>query len=314
MIRDKRNYYRPFEYPQFTEFAEKQQLVHWLKHEVSMSSDIQDWKFNLTEGDKQLVGKILKSFTQAEILVGDYWRKVAEWFPKPEICQMAATFSYFETIHQQAYAYLNESLDLEDFQAFMQDEQAMAKLNYLTDVKGYNLEEIAASLAIFSAFTEGVLIFSSFGILLNYSRFNKLKDVGQIVKYSVRDEQIHSMGGIELFNVLCKENPGLKEKIEEKIKDAGNEVLFLETNFINSAFENNTIEGITKEGMTEFIKFRIHTKLKELGYTSNYTFNKQLLENMSWFYDLTNAQGFGDFFATRVNEYTEQKWNMEDMW
>jgi len=204
--------YRPFEYPQCFEFARRQQMVHWLETEIPMASDIQDWKYSLTESEKLVIGKILKGFTQAEVLVGDYWRQVANWFPKPEVAQMASVFSYFETIHQTAYALLNDTLGLDDWEAFITDEETAAKLDnlinvqvesldtldvqyfitdgheyYPNDIVTEKLQDIATSLAIFSAFTEGVQIFSSFAVLLSFQKKNLMKGVGQIVSFSVRD-------------------------------------------------------------------------------------------------------------------------------
>jgi len=95
-ITEPRNYYKPFEYPKAYDFYEKQQSVHWIKAGIQISPDLTDWHYHLTETEKQVIGKILKGFVQTEVLVGDYWRNVAEWFPKPEIQMMASTFSYFE--------------------------------------------------------------------------------------------------------------------------------------------------------------------------------------------------------------------------
>lgn len=89
--------YRPFEYQKCYDFYRNQQLVHWTKDEINLGQDIQDWNMNLTPTEKNVIGGILKGFTQMEILVGDYWRQVAEWFPKPEVAMMASTFSYFES-------------------------------------------------------------------------------------------------------------------------------------------------------------------------------------------------------------------------
>ena len=152
-----------------------------------MASDLTDWKYNLTDAERNLVGNILKAFTQAEVVVGDYWRNVAEWFPKPEIAAMAAAFGDFETIHQRAYALLNETLGLDDFAAFLEEESAKNKLETLMHVDNStkDLYQIARSLAIFSAFTEGVSIFSSFAVLLSFQTRNLLKGVGQIVSWSI---------------------------------------------------------------------------------------------------------------------------------
>src|ERR1700678_2797779 len=199
--------YSPFEYPKAFEYWEKSQQSHWLHYEINMSSDINDWKIILTEAEKNVIGHILKSFVSIEIHVEDYWQRVAKWFKKREIQIMAAPFSSFESIHAVSYAYLNQSLGLEDFETFLSEPTGKAKIERLINVKGKSKEEIAKSLAIFSAFTEGVNLFSSFAVLLNFSRFNKLKGVGQIIAFSIKDESLHSEAGCWLFRTLIEEFP-----------------------------------------------------------------------------------------------------------
>jgi ribonucleoside-diphosphate reductase beta chain len=180
--------YKPFEYQEAADYWLKQQQAHWLHTEVPMMSDVNDWKQNLTETEKNIIGSILKGFAQTETVVNDYWSGlVTKWFRKPEVIMMATTFGAFETIHAEAYSLLNETLGLENFAEFMEDEATMAKIENLTTIRdSFNGEkdvhEIAKSLAIFSAFTEGVNLFSSFAVLLSFKMKNrvntKLGDLG----------------------------------------------------------------------------------------------------------------------------------------
>jgi ribonucleoside-diphosphate reductase beta chain len=186
MITEPRHFYKPFEYQIAFDFFKDQHRVHWLADEVPLSSDLNDWKLKLSESEKNLIGNILKSFTQTEVHVNDYWStKVSMWFPKPEIQAMARVFADFESIHAEAYARLNEELGLDNFAAFMEDEEAKAKIDRLIETPGETLSEKALSLAIFSAFTEGVNLFSSFAILMSFQLRNMMKGTGQIVEYSV---------------------------------------------------------------------------------------------------------------------------------
>jgi ribonucleoside-diphosphate reductase beta chain len=163
----------------------------------------------------------LKSFAQTETYVNDYWStKVAVWFPKHEIKAMAGAFADFESIHAEAYARLNEELGLDDFEAFMEDEEAKAKIDRLVELPGDTLREKALSLAIFSAFTEGVNLFSSFAILMSFQLRNLMKGTGQVVEWSVRDESLHSKAGCWLFRTMMEEMPELNEGMEKQIYDA----------------------------------------------------------------------------------------------
>lgn len=191
MLNQGRQVYKPFLYPDAFDYFLKQQQSHWIANEVPMSSDVQDWKVILNEHEKKVVGGTLKGFIQSEIHVNEYWsQRVAKWFPHPEIAMMAVTFGAFEAIHTHAYAHLNETLGIEDYDAFLAEPTAKAKIDRLVSFAGNaeSKENIARSLAIFSAFTEGVSLFANFAVLLNFSRFNKLKGVGQIISWSIRDE------------------------------------------------------------------------------------------------------------------------------
>ena len=168
--------YKPFRYPEYYELWKVAHQSHWLADEVSMASDINDWKTNMTEGERHLVGHILKGFTISEIFIEDYWAaKVARWFKHPEIQMLAHTYASFESIHADGYDKLNSSLGLEDYAAFLHDPSTKAKIDRLMGVKGNDVKSIAKSLAVFSAFNEGVNLFSAFAILLNFSLFNKIK-------------------------------------------------------------------------------------------------------------------------------------------
>jgi len=219
--------YKPFEYPKAFDYWLKQQQAHWLHTEVPMAQDVSDWKSNLTASEKNLIGGILKGFAQTETVVNDYWTGlVTKWFRKPEVIAMATTFGSFETIHAEAYSLLNEQLGLDDFAEFLEDEATMAKIEALMDVRdGHDgkpdWKKRAKSLAIFSAFTEGVNLFSSFAVLLSFKMRNKLKGIGQIVEWSVRDESLHSDAGCWLFRTLMEEHPEFKtKKLMKEIKQA----------------------------------------------------------------------------------------------
>lgn len=337
-----RNYFKPFEYPEFYDKMRSQQLVHWLHDKTPMNADIQDWNLNLSEEEKKVIAGILKMFTQSEVVVGDYWSKVGEWFPLPEVNQMTKTFSYFEVIHQNAYALLNDTLGFTDYQAFLQDEAAMNKLELLankmdtsfSELERYVIKEcynnkqelpgqiknkirdVAMSLGIFSAFTEGVILFSSFAVLLSFQMQNKMKGVGQIVSYSIRDEMTHSLGGIYLFNLLCKEYPWLRESIENEMFEAYEQTVRLEHAFIDSVFENiSEIPTLAKDDLKEFITNQANQKIVELGYSDRkcFTVNKTAVDKLEWFWYLSSAREFGDFFAVNVTEYSKRSAKPEDL-
>jgi len=315
MITELRPHYKPFEYQTAFEFYKDQHRAHWLADEVPLSSDLNDWKLKLTESEKNLIGNILKSFAQTETYVNDYWStKVAVWFPKHEIKAMACAFADFESIHAEAYARLNEELGLDDFEAFMEDEEAKAKIDRLVELPGDTLREKALSLAIFSAFTEGVNLFSSFAVLMSFQLRNLMKGTGQIVEWSVRDESLHSKAGCWLFRTMIEEMPELNEGMEKQIYDACDLSVKLEFDFIDKAFEMGEIEGLNKNQLKNFIKERANQKLIELGYNPLYNdIDPNLLKQMEWFGHLTSGKTHQDFFAGRVTDYSKSTADWSDL-
>jgi len=315
MITELRPHYKPFEYQTAFEFYKDQHRAHWLADEVPLSSDLNDWKLKLSESEKSLIGNILKSFAQTETYVNDYWAtKVAVWFPKHEIKAMACAFADFESIHAEAYARLNEELGLDDFEAFMEDEEAKAKIDRLVELPGDTLREKALSLAIFSAFTEGVNLFSSFAILMSFQLRNLMKGTGQIVEWSVRDESLHSKAGCWLFRTMLEEMPELKEGMESQIYNACDISVKLEFDFIDKAFEMGEIEGLNINQLKNFIKERANQKLIELGYNPLYNdIDPNLLKSMEWFGHLTSGKTHQDFFAGRVTDYSKSTADWSDL-
>ena len=243
---DERIAYKPFEYPEYyTEGWLKQAQAFWLHTEIPMSGDVKDWNEKLTKAEKNLVGNILLGFAQTECAVSDYWtQKVVSWFPKHEIQQMAMMFGSQETIHAVAYSYLNETLGLEDFEAFLHEPATAERFDNLVSYDGTDPVEIGRSLAVFSAFAEGVSLYSAFAVLYSFQLRNLLKGIGQQMKWSVRDESLHSRMGCRLYRHMCEEKDFLKESCKLHIVDAAHVMHDAEMKYIDKMFEAGDIEGL----------------------------------------------------------------------
>ena len=310
--------YKPFEYPDYyTEGWLKQAQAFWLHTEIPMQGDVKDWNEHLTKEEKNLVGNILLGFAQTECAVSDYWTTmVTNWFPKHEIKQMAMMFGSQETIHATAYSYLNETLGLDDFSAFLHEPAIAEKFELLTatsnDWKHTDLEvnaearkEVGRSLAIFSAFSEGVSLYSSFAVLYSFQMRNLLKGIGQQMKWSIRDESLHSKMGCQLFREMCSEFTDLKEDSKESIEEAARLIVELESKFIDKMFEMGELENLSSSDLKEFIKARTNTKLVELGYESIFEYDKDAVERLDWLYQLSGGVTHTDFFAVRPTDYSK---------
>ena len=315
MINTKRIAFKPFEYQWAYDYWFAQQNAHWLHTEINMQKDVKDWNEGLSESEKNVIGNILKGFTQTECEVGDYWSSyVPKWFPKPEIKMMAKGFGAFEDIHATAYSYLNDTLGLDDFEAFLEDEATMNKLKVLMAVNPNttDLSEIAKSIALFSACAEGVQLFSSFAVLLSFRKSNRLTGIGQQMIFSVRDESLHSEAGCKLFRTVIEENPelwtdGLRADLYEGVELA----IRNEFSYINKIFEMGDLDTISKDELKNFMYDRANRKLVELNLKPKYAVDKELLDKMEWFYIMISGEQQTDFFANRETGYAKpnEDWN-----
>ena len=318
---DERIAYKPFEYPDYyNEGWLKQAQAFWLHTEIPMSGDVKDWNERLTKSEKNLVGNILLGFAQTECAVSDYWtQKVVSWFPKHEIQQMAMMFGSQETIHAVAYSYLNETLGLENFEAFLHEPATAARFDNLVSYDGKDKVSIAKSLAVFSAFAEGVSLYSAFAVLYSFQLRNLLKGVGQQMKWSVRDESLHSKMGCQLFRHMCEEIPNLKEDCKDHVLEAADTMVDLELKYIDKMFEQGDIENLKKDDLKEFIKKRANEKIVELGYTESaqhFRYNENKASALDWFYHLTGGVTHTDFFSIRSTDYSKanEGEDFEDIW
>jgi ribonucleoside-diphosphate reductase beta chain len=178
-------------------------------------------------------------------------------------------------------------------------------------------KEVARSLAIFSAFAEGVALYSSFAVLYSFQMRNLLKGIGQQMKWSVRDESLHSKMGCQLFNHMCEEYPTLRDEVETEVKEAAKLMIDMEMQFIDKMFEMGDLENLKASNLKEFIKKRGNEKLAELGYSSAFEYNKESASELDWFYHLTGGHTHTDFFAIRPTDYSkageDENWDEDDL-
>ena len=313
--------YKPFEYPEYyTEGWLKQAQAFWLHTEIPMSGDVKDWNEKLTKAEKNLVGNILLGFAQTECAVSDYWtQKVVSWFPKHEIQQMAMMFGSQETIHAVAYSYLNETLGLEDFEAFLHEPATAQRFDNLVSYTGNDPIGIGRSLAVFSAFAEGVSLYSAFAVLYSFQLRNLLKGIGQQMKWSVRDESLHSKMGCQLFRHMCKEIKGLQDDCYEHVIKAAKTMLKAEERYIDKMFEQGDIENLKAYDLKQFIRKRLNEKIVELGYSNSgkyFEYDEVGASDLDWFYHLTGGHTHTDFFSIRPTDYSKanEGEDFEDIW
>ncbi|MFQ3307020.1 MAG: ribonucleoside-diphosphate reductase beta chain [Candidatus Midichloriaceae bacterium] len=299
--------FKPFHYPWAYDAWKIQQQIHWLPEEVPLADDVQDWKKKLSDGERHLLTQIFRFFTQADIEVNNcYMKHYSQIFQPIEVKMMLAAFSNIETIHIDAYSHLLDTIGMPEveYQAFMKYKEMKDKYDYMQEFNVDTKEDIAKTLAVFGAFTEGLQLFASFAMLLNFQRFGKMKGMGQIVAWSVRDETLHTISIIKLFKTFIHENPEVwTTKFKKSLYECCENIVKHEDAFIDLSFGfGGAIEGMTDHDIKKYIRFIADRRLKQLGLNPIYKITSNPLP---WLDEMLNAPEHANFFENRVTEYAK---------
>jgi ribonucleoside-diphosphate reductase beta chain len=297
--------YKPFRYPWAYEFWRKQQQVHWMPEEVPLGEDVKDWASKLNDQERNLLTQIFRFFTQADVEVNDnYMERYARVFKPTEVKMMLASFSNIETVHIAAYALLLETIGMPEteFQAFMEYGALRDKHDYMGTFGVETDADILRTVAMFGAFSEGLQLFASFAMLMNFPRFNKMKGMGQIVTWSVRDESLHCEGMIKLFHAYAKETNALSQSVKDDIIACCKTVVGIEDRFIDLAFEMGPVQGMTPDDIKKYIRYIADWRLGQLGLPKIYG---QSEHPIPWLTAILNGVEHANFFEARATEYSK---------
>ena len=314
-----RAYFKPFNYPWAYDAWLKHEQSHWLHTEVPMSEDVNDWKKRLNDGEKHFLTNIFRFFTQGDIdVAGGYVKNYLPYFPQPEVRMMLMGFAAREALHVAAYSHLIETLGMPEttYQEFLEYDSMRAKHDYFTDLSNANgtPESVATNIAAFSAFTEGMQLFSSFIMLLNFPRHGKMKGMGQIVTWSIVDETQHAEGMIKLFRSYVEENRELwNADLKGKIYTIAEKMVDLEDKFIELSFSMGEMENLTQDDVKKYIRYICDRRLISLGMKGIFKVKKNPLP---WVEEMINAPTHTNFFENRATDYAKGalsgKW--DDVW
>ncbi|ASG20045.1 ribonucleotide-diphosphate reductase subunit beta [Nitrospirillum viridazoti] len=298
--------YKPFRYPWAYEAWLTQQRLHWMPEEVPLADDVKDWRQKLSDGERNLLTQIFRFFTQADVEVNNcYMKKYAAVFQPTEVQMMLSAFSNIETIHIAAYSHLLDTIGMPEveYSAFLHYKEMKDKYDYMQEFTVDNPANIAKTLAVFGAFTEGLQLFASFAILMNFPRFNKMKGMGQIVTWSVRDETLHTQSAIRLFRTFVAENQEIwTEDFQKDLYVACSTIVAHEDAFIDLAFEMGGVQGLTAEDVKQYIRWIADRRLVQLELQPIYRVEKNPLP---WMDVMLNGVEHANFFENRATEYSK---------
>ncbi len=308
--------YKPFRYPFAFDYWKLQNQIHWLPEEVPLGEDVRDWAQNVTPAEKNLLTQIFRFFTQADIDVAScYMQRYLGVFKPTEVQMMLTSFSAMETIHIAAYSHLLDTVGMPEaeYQAFMEYEAMKEKHDYGQQFSMSSNEDILTTLAMFGGFTEGVQLFASFAMLMNFPRFNKMKGMGQIVSWSVRDESLHCEGIIRLFHEFARETGALTPTVIERIREHAVKVVEMEDAFVDLAFAMGPVEGMTAGDVKRYVRFITDWRLQQLKMAPIFGITEHPLP---WLIPLLNGVEHTNFFENRATEYSKAavSGNWQDSW
>jgi ribonucleoside-diphosphate reductase beta chain len=297
--------YKPFNYPWAYEAWMTQQRIHWLPEEVPLADDVKDWRNKLNDGERNLLTQIFRFFTQADVEVNNcYMKHYSQVFQPTEIKMMLSAFSNIETVHIAAYSHLLDTIGMPEteYTAFLHYKQMKDKYDYMQGFNVASRENIALTLAVFGAFTEGLQLFASFAILMNFPRFNKMKGMGQLVSWSVRDETLHTLSIIKLFRAFIDENRDIwTPELQHEIYRACETIVTHEDAFIDLAFEQGGIQGLTAQDVKNYIRYIADRRLSQLSLQPIY---RIAANPLPWMDAMLNGVEHANFFESRATEYS----------
>lgn len=324
-LTDERNSFKPFSYPWAYDAWLKHEQSHWLHTEVPMIEDVKDWKRNLTTDEKTFLTNILRFFTQSDLdVAGGYVNNYLPHFPQPEIRMMLCGFAAREALHIAAYSHLIETLGLPEktYSEFFEYEEMRAKHEYFLEFTPVidpsasfsQKNKLATQIAAFSAFTEGMQLFSSFIMLLNFPRHSKMKGMGQIITWSIIDETQHMEAMIKLFRTYIEENREVwNDELKGQIYKIAEKMVELEDKFIDLAFNGHTLENLTREDVKQYIRYIADRRLISLGLKGVFKVKKNPLP---WVEEMINAPTHTNFFENRGTDYAKGalSGSWDDVW
>jgi len=304
---------KPYEYPELYEYVPAIRHSYWIHSEFNFTSDIQDFKTHLSEIEKSAIKNAMLAISQIEVAVKSFWGDIYHKIPKPEVGAVGATFAESEVRHTDAYSHLLEILGLNtEFRNLKKNPVIMKRVRYLesalVSAKSESEREYTESVLLFSLFIEHVSLFSQFLIIMAFNKHkNMLKGISNVVEATSKEEQIHGDFGIDLINIIKKENPEWFDLIyENRIQDMCKNAYEAESGIIDWIFEKGEIDFLPKSQIKEFIKDRFNRSLESIGVGKMFETDSSLLQKTEWFNDEIIGTKHGDFFVKRSINYSKR--------
>lgn len=310
--------YKPFHHPWAVDLTLKHEEIHWVETEPELGDDVTDWRIKLSVEEKEFITNILRLFTQSDVAVGqNYYDFLIPVFKNNEVRNMLGSFAAREGIHQRAYALLNDTLGLpdEEYHKFLEYREMSDKIDLMRGNQTNTKQGVALALAK-SVFGEGVSLFASFAMLLNFQRQGKMKGMCTIVEWSIRDETLHVEGNSKLFKEYCKQYPQIvSDDLKAAIYTMAEDFVMAEDAFIDLAYGDHYEFGdMSRDEIKNYMRYLADRRLIQLGLKPIMGVKENPISWLDW---IVNGISQDNFFEKRVTEYSvngmEGSWNWDNI-
>ncbi len=312
-IFEKRINLKPYEYPELNDYVDAIRHSYWIHTEFNFTSDIQDFKTQLNEVERNAIKNTMLAISQIEVAVKTFWGNIYDRMPKPEIGSVGATFAESEVRHHDAYSHLLEILGLNaEFKNLKKKPVIMRRVHYLEtavkNAKSEDVREYSESILLFSLFIEHVSLFSQFLIIMAFNKHkNMLKGISNVVEATSKEEQIHGDFGIDIIKIIKAENPTwFDDDYNTLVQDLCRESFESESKIVDWIFEKGELDFLPKDVINEFIKNRFNNSLESIGIEKIFDIDQNLLAQTEWFDDEIIGTKHGDFFVKRSINYSKR--------
>jgi ribonucleoside-diphosphate reductase beta chain len=304
---------KPNRYPWAQEYIDAMWAGHWTPNEFTFTSDLQQYKTELTPQEQVIIKNALSAIGQIEISVKKFWTKLGDTLPHPALSDLGITMGNIEVIHNNAYEKLLDVLQMQDvFEENLKLDIIQGRVKYLRKYldKVYtdNRKQYIYSLILFTLYVENVSLFSQFYIINWFNRYKGLlKDTAQQVAYTAKEETLHGLAGGKIVNTIRQELPELFDaELEEKIIHEAQESYNAECKLIDWMIGDYADEKISADILKGYVQRRLNDSLEMIGFRKIFDVPQSIIELTTWMDEDVMGNTMTDFFHKRPVEYAKK--------
>ena len=306
----------PLKYQWAYELYRNMKANHWEPEDIPMAKDIEQWRGNeLSDVERWIIRMGIGYFSAAEGIVGDNIQHVIrELVTAPELKLVLGRHAHEENIHADSLLYMISSLGINphECEAMFEDVPTILRKNEFVSRVSRELrrdmdlsqvkekQALARNIFVFGQCMEGTQFYGLFGMILSLYRQNKFPGIGQMFRYTLRDESNHIELLRNLLVELIRENPDVwTDEFQQELVNLMKEAVQLEKSFINDCLPVNAV-GLSSEEFAEYIDYIADRRLENVGLP---LLNEGVKNPFPWLAEMMDIKKEQNFFEGRVTEY-----------